>query len=219
MAERTYKIVKKDREGLDAVRRPTAIEVAWAAGIYEGEGSCITNHSDQGYASFVVSVNQKDPELLYRMREMFGGSIKLCNRKFNGVVRPIYHWKICGDRARAFIFTVYPFLTARRKEQVEATPAGEFLEQAQDLLRFDSSLGFSQVYESIWTRINEYNAQQRGRALEHKKVREKEWRDSHANDEKWLEHRRVVRRQRKERQKIEKEQLKAVAVTKITKIA
>ena len=101
--ERTYKIVKKDRKGMDAVRRPTAIEVAWAAGIYEGEGSCVANHNSKGYESFVVSVNQNDPELLYRMREMFGGSIILCNRKFNGKPRPIYHWKICGDRARTFI--------------------------------------------------------------------------------------------------------------------
>ena len=89
--ERGYKIVKKDHQGMDAVKRPTAIEVAWAAGIYEGEGSCVTNHSGSGYESFVASVNQKDPEILYRMRDLFGGTIKLCNKKFNGVVRPIYH--------------------------------------------------------------------------------------------------------------------------------
>lgn len=217
--ERAYKIVKKDREGLDAVRRPTAIEIAWAAGIYEGEGSCITNHNGTGSISFVVSVNQKDPELLYRMREMFGGTVKLCNRKFEGKIRPIYHWKICGDRARTFIASVYPFLTARRKEQIEATPAGHFIEIAQDLISFDVSLGKSEVYESFWTRIDEYNAQQRGKAVEHKKVREKAWRDSHANDQEWLEHRRVVRRQRKERQKLEKEQLKATATTNVANIA
>lgn len=219
MTERNYKIVKQDRQELDAVRKPTAIDVAWAAGIYEGEGSCITNHNGTGNKSFVVSVNQKDPELLYRMREMFGGSIKLCNRKFNGILRPIYHWKICGDRARAFIFTVYPFLTARRKEQVEATPAGDFLEQVQDIIRFDVTLGKSEVYESIWTRIDEYDAQQREKAQAHRKKYDKEWRASHADDKEWLEHRRVVRRQRKQRQKIEKEQLTAVEANKIANIA
>jgi hypothetical protein len=206
MTERTYKIVKKDRQGLDAVRRPTAIEIAWAAGIYEGEGSCITNHSDKGYASFVVSVNQKDPELLYRMREMFGGSIKLCNRKFNGVIRPIYHWKICGDRARAFIFTIYPFLTARRKEQIEATPAGDFLEQVQDILRFDVVLGKSEVYESIWTRIHEYDAQQRQKALEHKRQYQKEHWAKRSSDPEEKAHRKL---QRQQRRKSKKEQLQA----------
>ena len=57
--ERTYKIVKKDRKGMDAVRRPTAIDIAWAAGIYEGEGSCITNHNAKW--SDVVCC-QREPE-------------------------------------------------------------------------------------------------------------------------------------------------------------
>jgi hypothetical protein len=208
--KRDYKIVKKDREGLDAVRRPTAIEVAWAAGIYEGEGSYITNHNGTGSKSFVISVNQDDPELLHRMREMFGGSIKLCNRTFNGVLRPIYHWKVCGDRARAFIFTIYPFLTARRKAQVEATPAGEFLEQVQDILRFDITLGKSEVYESIWTRINEYDAQQREKALEHKRKYQAEYNAKQSADPVYRERKRL---EQQERRKLRKAQQKAQVIS------
>ncbi len=208
--ERNYKIVKQDRKGLDAVRRPTSIEIAWAAGIYEGEGSCITNHNGTGSKSFVVSVNQKDPELLYRMREMFGGSIKLCKRKFNGIVRPIYHWKICGDRARAFIFTVYPFLTARRKEQVEATPAGDFLEHVQDILRFDVTLGKSEVYESIWTRIDEYDAQQRVKAREHMIEYRKEYQAKQSADPEYRERKRL---EQQERRKLRKTQNNAQVIS------
>jgi hypothetical protein len=213
--ERTHKIVKKDRKGLDAVRRPTAIEVAWAAGIYEGEGSCVTNHSDKGYESFVASVNQKDPELLYRMRDLFGGTIILCNRKFNGKIRPIYHWKVCGDRARTFVAVIYPFLTSRRKEQIESTPAGHFIELAQDLLHFDTSLGQSQVYDGLWNRIYEYDAEQRQKAREHKKQRAAEWRATKGQEPEYKERKRLYQQ---ERRRIKKEQLKA-GVTNLVAIA
>jgi hypothetical protein len=204
--KRTYKIVKKDREGLDAVRRPTAIEVAWAAGIYEGEGSCVT--TGEGNRSFAICVAQKDPELLYRMRDIFGGTISRYERKFNGNVCPIHHWKICGDRARTFIGAIYPFLTARRKEQIENTPAADFLEQTQELLRFDVTLGQSQVYESLWTRIHEYDSQQRERAREHKNKREAEWRATKGQEPEYKERKRLYQQGRR---KLKKEQLQAQA--------
>jgi len=199
--ERDYKIVKKDREGLDAVRRPTAIEVAWAAGIYEGEGSCVTTRNTKTSTSFAVCVPQKDPELLYRLRDLFGGRISLYNRTFNGNICPIHHWKICGDRARSFIALIYPFLTARRKLQVETTPAGEFLLLVDDLIGFDVNLGPSQVYESLWNRIYEYDAQQRQKALEHKRQREKEWRSTKGQEPEFKDHKRLVRQQRRKNQK------------------
>jgi hypothetical protein len=211
--ERTYKIVKRDRQGLDAVRRPTAIEVAWAAGIYEGEGSCVTAGEKRN--SFDVRICQKDPELLYRLRDLFGGSVKSYDRKFNGVVRPISHWKISGDRGRTFIGVIYPFLTARRKEQIDATSAGDFIELAQDLIRFDCSLGQSQVYESLWVRLNEYDVQQREKAREHKKQRETEWYANNKQEPAYKE--RKLAEQRKHR-KLKKEQLQA-SVTKLVAIA
>jgi hypothetical protein len=210
--ERTYKIVKKDWKGLDAIRRPTAIEVAWAAGIYEGEGSCIAVKKSN---SFGVCIAQKDPELLYRMRDLFGGSINAYSRMFNGKECPIHHWKISGDRARTFIAVVYPFLTARRKQQIDSTTAGNFIEKAQDLLRFDSLMGPSQVYESLWTRINEYDTAQRQKALEHKNKREAEWYASKSKDPAYMEQKRLAQRRRR---KLKKEQLQAEA-TKLVAIA
>jgi hypothetical protein len=209
--KRDYKIVKQDRKGLDAVRRPTAIEIAWAAGIYEGEGSCVATRT-----SFGVSVSQKDPELLYRLRDLFGGNVShYNNRIFNKKICPISHWNISGDRGRTFIGAIYPFLTARRKEQIDATSAGHFIELAQDLIRFDVMFGQSQVYDSLWTRIYEYDAQQRQKALEHKKKYQKEhWAKRSANPE-VRAHR---KQQRQERKKLKKEQLQ-VQATKLVAIA
>lgn len=195
--KRDYKIVKQDRKGLDGVRRPTAIDVAWAAGIYEGEGSCTTNHSGTGSVSFAVTVAQKDPELLYQMRDLFGGKISHYIRTFNKKICPISHWKICGDRARTFIGVIYPFLTTRRKEQIESTPASDFLEHVQDLLKRDVFIGQSQVYESLWVRVEQYNAQQRGKAREHMAEYRKEYQAKQSADPVYLERKRLEQQERR----------------------
>lgn len=105
---------------LDATKIPTLIDIAWAAGIYEGEGTCrLCGKTKRG---FMVSVTQKDPEILYRLRDWFGGSAR-----DNGAGTGVHVWDICGDRARIFIALIYEYLAARRKEQVDATNALEFL--------------------------------------------------------------------------------------------
>jgi hypothetical protein len=111
---------RPNRPELDATKIPSAIDIAWSAGIYEGEGTCrLCGHTKRG---FMVSLPQKDPELLYWLRDWFGGSIR-------GESKSGCHtWEICGDRARIFIALIYGFLTARRKTQVDATNALEFLQ-------------------------------------------------------------------------------------------
>jgi hypothetical protein len=108
MSKRT----RPNKPELDATKVPTALDIAWSAGIYEGEGTCrLCGHTKRG---FMVSVAQKDPELLYRLRDWFGGSIR-------GVSKSGCHnWEICGDRARIFVALIYAVLTSRRKIQADA---------------------------------------------------------------------------------------------------
>lgn len=111
---------KGNKPELDATKVPTALDIAWSAGIYEGEGSCrLCGKTKRG---FMVSVAQKDPELLYRLRDWFGGSIQDQNPNHE-----CYVWNACGDRARIFIALVYDVMTSRRKSQIEATGALDFL--------------------------------------------------------------------------------------------
>jgi hypothetical protein len=88
---------------------PTEDDVVFFAGFYEGEGSA------QGGArnGTTVHVVQKDQELLHRGRSLWGGSICLNNRG-------ISDWVMSGDRARKFLIAIYPYLSARRKGQIEA---------------------------------------------------------------------------------------------------
>jgi hypothetical protein len=111
---------RPNRPELDPTKVPSALDIAWAAGIYEGEGTC--RNCGKTKRGFMVSVTQKDPEILYRLRIWFGGSVR-----DNGAGAGVHTWDICGDRARIFTALTYEFLTVRRKTQVDATGCLEFL--------------------------------------------------------------------------------------------
>lgn len=175
LLERNYKVVKRDRQGLEPTRKPTAIEIAWAAGIYEGEGSCLIGGGTGESKSFAAQVSQKGPELLYRLREMFGGSVKeVANNRSSRIVpnppvdRVINHWRVCGDKARLFFACIYPFLTARRKQQIDASTVSMFLEDIQDLLVLPAEEKICDRYQKISTAIDLWTAERRAQAAEHK---------------------------------------------------
>lgn len=103
---------------------PTIRDIAWAAGIYEGEGTCQSVKYAQGIAKGVaVRVVQKDAWLTARLRELFGGSnskysIRCGSPKNPGERREYWHWDLYGSRAIGFLETIYVFLSPRRQEQI-----------------------------------------------------------------------------------------------------
>ena len=135
--------IRANRQDLSATKTPTACDIAWSAGIFEGEGTI--RLCGRGKRGLALAVPQKDPELLYRLRDLFGGSVSgPCPSN------PCSTWNCCGDRARIFSALIYKFLTTRRKSQVDVTGALEYLgadnsadltvEQLQDrLISFNES--------------------------------------------------------------------------------
>lgn len=90
----------------------TSLQIAWAAGVYEGDGSCSPN--GVGGARIGARVIQKDRWILERLCDLFGGSIAkhdttLRDRAFAG-----FAWHVSGARARGFLMTIYPFLSPWR---------------------------------------------------------------------------------------------------------
>jgi hypothetical protein len=79
----------------------TIKDIAWAAGIYEGEGT---------FGGHSVRVVQKDNWLIYRLKYLFGGTVT----EYNGY----HYWTISGPLCRGFLLTIFTFLSPRRKEQV-----------------------------------------------------------------------------------------------------
>lgn len=100
---------KKDPESLLPTAEPTLLDVVFFAGFFEGEGSACGG----ARGSIIVQVPQKDPEMLIRARSLWGGSLT------HMTSRPISIWVMSGDRARKFLQDVYPYLSNRRKAQIE----------------------------------------------------------------------------------------------------
>jgi hypothetical protein len=96
------------KPGLDRKQRPTMLDIAWAAGLYEGEGSATARTG-------TVAITQNDRWVLERMALLFGGSITACRTPARKLT---YQWKINGGRGRGFLMTIFTFLSPRRKEGV-----------------------------------------------------------------------------------------------------
>jgi|ERR1700733_6511310 len=109
MASKNSKTVAPN---IDVDTTPTEIQIAWIAGIFEGEGHAWGHQ--QGRTAIVIS--QKDPEILYRCREMFGGRIEMLRASSP---KYIHAWKLYGDRARRFFQLIFPLMSTRRKMQIE----------------------------------------------------------------------------------------------------
>lgn len=90
---------------------PSLTDLAWATGFLEGEGSF------QGSATnglITVSAVQVQLEPLVRLQKMLGGNIRQYINK-NG--RPYHKWTLNGSHAVGLAFTVYLWLSPRRREQ------------------------------------------------------------------------------------------------------
>ena len=129
---------------LEPTTVPSLIDIAWSAGIYEGEGHVRNRRS----AATIVQVSQKDPELLFRLREWFGGKVSFAKCSTIPAEHQCHVWIVCGDKCRLFIALVYPFLTSRRKVQVDDTRALSFLNG-------ESSIGLTLV--DIKNRLERFN--------------------------------------------------------------
>jgi hypothetical protein len=103
---------EKEVQSLNPTAEPTRDDLMYFAGFYDGEGS-----ASQSGKACIVQIPQKDPEPLYRGRALWGGSLRRPNN------RDIWVWVISGDRARLFLQAIYPYVTQRRKEQIEKSGA------------------------------------------------------------------------------------------------
>ncbi|KKL03877.1 hypothetical protein LCGC14_2335650 [marine sediment metagenome] len=104
----------------------TRDDIIWAAGIYEGDGSC--QRIGPGWKTGVggsterVRVTQKDTWLLHRLRYLFGGTIYKTNgynKRWPNTSQGV--WAISGARARGFMMSIYGLMSPRRQEQIRRT--------------------------------------------------------------------------------------------------
>jgi hypothetical protein len=94
----------------------TREQVAWAAGLYEGEGSC--SWTSKAHNCQEAMVKQNDTWVLEQLSQHFGGKVSSCKCPNALSTNTSYRWRLYGENARNFLSTIYSLLSPRRKWQV-----------------------------------------------------------------------------------------------------
>jgi hypothetical protein len=101
------------------------INVSWAAGFFDGEGSVsilLVNRKNKPNTSevrVVIQVTQQQPEPLELFKVAFGGTITPYG---NGQGTKLYYkWLLTGkEKTRNFLTTLLPFLVVKRSQAEKA---------------------------------------------------------------------------------------------------
>jgi hypothetical protein len=107
----------------------TPIEIGWAAGFIEGEGSFARRASAAARRKYGpitprVDAVQKTQEPLIRLLRLFGGTIGQHNsrvideRTGKRYTAHAYRWRVGGSRAVGVMLTLYPLLSQRRQKTI-----------------------------------------------------------------------------------------------------
>ena len=111
-----------------ATMSPTTADIAWAAGFIEGEGTFVPlrvtlrNGEKRTYARVLAYQNNIEP--LQRLQAMFGCVIRRFERKHG--TETAGTWCANGARARGVIYTLFTFLSAKRRLQARMSLEGAY---------------------------------------------------------------------------------------------
>ena len=106
----------------------TDVDVAWAAGLFEGEG-CIHN---RGSHSIAVSISMTDLDVLEKLSGIYGGKVTPLKVREEHW-KPSWIWYLYGMNAKNFLEDVMPYLGSRRKARAdEAIDRFSFMQHQRD---------------------------------------------------------------------------------------
>ncbi|MGF0319389.1 hypothetical protein [Nocardia fluminea] len=97
---------------------PTAVEIAWLAGLLEGEGSFLMIRSSKVYRYPQIVVNMTDRDVIVRVAGLFGGSVYDIPRYVEGR-KLSYRAQITGSGAAQWMMDLYPWLGERRRSRID----------------------------------------------------------------------------------------------------
>lgn len=92
-----------------AVRSPTIVEIARAAGFIDGEG-CFSGKHRGPYVR--ITASQKNRWFPAQLQEIFGGAVY---ERADGM----FLWAAYGPRARGILMTIFSFMSPWRKAQIQ----------------------------------------------------------------------------------------------------
>lgn len=102
----------------------TKIELAWLAGILEGEGSFLMG-SPSGPYRIKISLQMTDEDIILRAAKLMGVSsihhYVRSNKKTHKVYKPIWGITLGGSKAVLLMNKLYPIMGYRRQQQILRT--------------------------------------------------------------------------------------------------
>ena len=114
------------KAGLVPKQHPSMLDISWAAGVIEGEGTFdLTRSKPHLQGSARVSAVQKKPWMMVRLKALFGGSIYTSSNQGLGN-GDVTRWMLCGVRARGLMMTVYTFMSPHKKKIIKTILKGKF---------------------------------------------------------------------------------------------
>lgn len=98
------------------------LDKAYAAGLFQGEGSVFAGSRKAKAQSWVVTVNlvNADYACVLWLQEKFGGNLTLdTNKKKNPKWRETLRWYMSARKAKVFLQAILPYLVGHKKAQAE----------------------------------------------------------------------------------------------------
>lgn len=95
----------------------SVVELAWAAGMFEGEGSVrINSATTRNLGALLVDLVNTDQSLVQWFHERWPGYLGA--GAFAGNRRPFWRWRIASLRAASFLIAIEPFVVGAKRERV-----------------------------------------------------------------------------------------------------
>ena len=95
-----------------------AIDLAWAAGLFEGEGAIKIDRSGHNQCRLMAAVGMTDLEVLSFFHLRWGGSLSA--QRVRPECRPQWRWAVVSRMARSFLTDIEPYLRSARVRQKAA---------------------------------------------------------------------------------------------------
>lgn len=98
--------------------RTLLLDIAWLAGLIEGEG-CFKMQKTGGYAgSICIALQMTDLDIVERATALIGGTLWGPHGPYGVSKQQTFQTAIFGSRAASWMMTLYPFLGHRRRDKV-----------------------------------------------------------------------------------------------------
>ena len=109
---------------MSSTSQVTTEELAWAAGIVDGEGCIGLSKISKCHWSLRLSVGNTDIRMLDKLKALFNGTITLQNKKAlhdkfsrDGYHRkPLWIWTVYGQKAEDILILLVPYLVVKHEQ-------------------------------------------------------------------------------------------------------